>query len=314
MDQKKPKWAEQIGSSPFSTQHFTSELQKKIIQKTTVARVQNRISFIITVGAASALICVIAGLLVLGDTKGSFTQLASLLSKASWQNPMRQAYYDHGKLLLEVFPDPGLQAGKSYGYLWSFKAPFDELKGKKLSIKAEHIHSEQKLVAVTPVEITQPSSGYKGLERYTAAFGLPLSGLWRYTAELDGKAYGDVVLSVQEPSWDLTPQFKSGNYALRGIEHKIGFIDAGFIAGVQQKYMWHLWENGQPLEGRFSVKAVKQGDERIIDVFSTEALGGAINGADRTVVTMMSLPEPGLWRLLPYVGDQMLDSIVVRVK
>lgn len=313
MDQQKPRWAERMSESPFSSQHFTSALQHQILQKTATARNKKRLAVYKTVIMAS-IVCVVAGLIFMGTRSSTLPQLASYFSKIPMGEQARQTYYANGKLLFEVFPDPGLEAGKPYGYVWSFKAPFANLQGKKLSIIAEHVRSGQKCIVLAPVEITQPSSGYAGLERYTAVFGLPLSGLWRYTVKLDDETYGDVLLTVKEPLWEVTPFFNSGKYAMRGIERQIGFIDAGFIAGAQQKYMWHLWKGNQPLDGKFTVKAVKQGEDRIVDVYSTDALLGAVNGADRTAVSMMSLPEPGLWRLLPYMEDHMLDSIVVQVK
>ncbi|GAA4844723.1 hypothetical protein GCM10023310_23310 [Paenibacillus vulneris] len=314
MDHQKPGWAEEMKASPFAENHFTPELQSQVIQKASLTRRVKPASRVRAVGAALVLVSILACLVWIGKEYGTFPSPASSLGVTSGQEQVRQVYYDKGKLVLEVFPDPELKAGQPYGYIWSFKAPFDELKGKTLSITAEHKKSGLKLTVLPPVEITEPSSGYPGLERFTATFGLPFSGLWHYTAVLDGQAYADVVLSVQEPSWEVSPMFRSGSYDMRGIEHQVGFIDAGFIAGAGQKYMWHFWENREPLEGAFTVKAVKQGEERLIDVFSAASLGGANNGADRTAVSMMSLPEPGLWRLLPYVGDRMLGSIVVRAK
>ena len=169
------------------------------------------------------------------------------------------------------------------------------------------------VIAMPPQPIAKTSSGYPGLERFTTSFGLPLSGMWRLEIVLNDVVYGDAVIPVAEPSWNVSPMFRSGAYEMRGIEKKAGFIDAGFIAGKSNKYMWHFWGTDAQLQGEFKVVAVKQGTSRLVDVFNTNSLGSKINGADRSAVSMMSLPEPGKWRLMAYLNDQLFTSIVVDV-
>ncbi|MEK0314236.1 DUF4871 domain-containing protein [Cohnella sp. 56] len=245
-----------------------------------------------------------------------------------WQNnpgglsgvpAVQNKYYDAaGRRLFTVYPEPQAEAGKKAGYMFHFDEPFAAYAGKTLTLQAVHPATGAK-EALSSEVIAQPSSGYASLERYTARFVLPLAGLWDLNVLLDGKLYGQVRLSMNEPSWDITPEFRSGAYMMRGIESEVGFIDAGFVAGKGQKYMWHFWGDDALLNGPFVLKAVKQGSDELIDVFgsaqwsSANALSGKLNGADRTAVTTMTLPEAGRWRLLPYVQGRLLDTIVVEV-
>jgi hypothetical protein len=109
----------------------------------------------------------------------------------------RDEYVKDGTALLSVAPDPFLESGKPFGYLFHFTAPFETFEGKELGIYAYHKETGEKITAVSPITIKEPSSGYSSLERFTANFEVPYSGMWRYEVELDGLFYADVVLFVK---------------------------------------------------------------------------------------------------------------------
>ena len=111
---------------------------------------------------------------------------------------IRDIYVKDGKVLLMVAPDPSLSAGKPYGYLFDFTAPFETFKGKELAIFAYHKETGEKITGLPPETIKEPSTGYSTLERFTATFAVPKSGLWRYEVVLEGEFYADVVLVVKE--------------------------------------------------------------------------------------------------------------------
>lgn len=317
MPQDKPYWADSLKSSPFAKSRFTKELQNKVMNR--IRTKKSKRSYLVVVSTVTLGLALLIGIVLLpsvgydSPSGKSHAPLATEPPTDKGSNGKNQ-YYENGKLLLSVFPEPELESGKTAGYIFSMTAPFDVFRGKLLSIYAIHISSGQKVTAVAPVEVTEPSPGYPSLDRFTARFGLPFSGQWRYVVELDGQDYANVELAVNEPSWEVSPEFRSGSYLMRGIEKKVGFIDAGFIAGKTNKYMWHFWGTPKDLDGKFEVKAVKQGETRMIDVFASDSLGGAHNGADRNIPSSMSLPEPGLWRLLPFVNGRLIESIVVDVK
>ncbi|MEH7246835.1 hypothetical protein V7114_08660 [Neobacillus niacini] len=119
-------------------------------------------------------------------------------SRSKESNEIRDKYAKDGKVLLLVAPDPSLSAGKPYGYLFNFTAPFETFKGKELAIYAYHKETGEKITGFSPETIKEPSTGYSTLERFTVTFAVPKSGLWRYEVVLDGEFYADVVLAVKE--------------------------------------------------------------------------------------------------------------------
>lgn len=315
MNERRPEWADALRDAPFAKPRFTDSLKREIAAKAKQQGKGRQRGFPARLLPAAAVVLVCAslwGLAQWAKPETSAPPSPPVAAQGPWE--VRREYMQDGKTLFSVSPDPYLTAGKPTGYKFSFSEPLETFIGKELAIYAVHKDSGLRVTAVPPYPVTEPSPGYPGLERYTASFGLPYSGIWRYEVELDGHPYGDVVLQVAEPSWEVSPMFKTGSYQLRGIAGKVGFIDAGFIAGRTNKYMWHVWGKDRELEGEFKVMAVKQGETELVPVFSASSLGGPNNGADRHTPSSMSLPEPGLWRLVPYIGDRMLDSIVVEVR
>lgn len=318
MKEDKPVWAKQMEDSPFSENHFTPSLKNKILSRTREVRQQRRFKRI----AAAALIPAVLFMLflmIIDKKETGFSFTAPLFGTSNTSLKGNTAYLQDGRLLFSVAPEPGAKAGEMNGYLFHFEAPFQTFYGKTITIEAIHLKTGIKNTVSSEL-IQEPSSGYPGLERYAIRFALPIDGLWELQVKLGDNLYGSVKVTLQSPSWDVTPQFQSGVYWLRGIENQVGFIDPGFMAGKVQKYMWHFWGTEEHLNGPFEVKAVKEGSDTLITVFSSDplssanALGGAMNGADRVLPTSMMLPEAGRWRLLPYVRGILLAPIVVEVK
>ncbi|MFD0712058.1 DUF4871 domain-containing protein [Paenibacillus sp. GCM10027626] len=299
----------QLKDSPFSRPHFTDAMKNNVLVRANAGqRNRSRTPRYRLIAAASVLI-VVAAAAIFG-----WNSIAPQAGKHGSFVEERQSYYEEGKLKLSVLPDPSLRAGSKFRYIFHLTAPFAELKDRTLAISAEHIETGHLEQIVAAEKITSPISGYQGLERYTAFAALPLSGYWRYTITVDGQFYGDAVLHVPDASWQASPLFKYETYTLRGTEGTIGLIDGGLVAGSSQKVMWHIWEKETPLERDFVVKAVKQGETQIIDVFTGSLTDKEQPQGPRRAISSIALPEPGLWRLLPYAGDQLLDSITVEVK
>ncbi|TBL79093.1 DUF4871 domain-containing protein [Paenibacillus thalictri] len=316
MCEEKPAWVKSMADPPFASRQFTADLKYKVLQRAGESK-RNLYSIL----PAITVPIVIASLVIGWPQLKDEVLPLKLESKdeISGKLTVRNTYYDpSGRQLFTVYPEPYAEAGKSSGYMFHFDEPMETYLGKMLTFQAVHPQSGIKMTLSSEV-ITKPSPGYTGLERYTTRFVLPLAGMWELTVLLDDKPYGIVQLLMLEPSWDITPEFQSGTYLMRGVEKKLGIIDAGFMAGKTQKYMWHFWGNDNLLNGPFEVKAIKKGTNKLVDVYSSNqlssanALAGELNGADRHIVTMMSLPEAGRWRLLPYVRGRLLDTIVVDV-
>ncbi|MFF2886542.1 DUF4871 domain-containing protein [Paenibacillus sp. NPDC057967] len=300
MDSRNGNWEAGLKESPFYHSHFTNELKSKVRQgvrgETYRLKRMFRAALLASIAILGMALFLIAGRLSFWQTEGEIP-------------PAQHAYYDNGKLIVEVFPDPGLRAGAPFGYLFHFAAPFSDLLSKSLSIEAVHLPTGQSVTVVEPTVVEVPSSGYAGLERWTTSFALPVGGMWRYEISLDGEYYADVVLDVAEPDWSLTPTFYVETFELRGIPDVIAFIDPGFVANQHNKYMWFFLDRNLAQEGNFEVKAVREGDEKLVTILEYRPAGSY----DQLPSSMM-LPEPGKWRLLPYMNGKLMGSIVVDVK
>lgn len=110
---------------------------------------------------------------------------------------LRSEFKKDGKVLLQVFPDPTLHAGKPFGYIFHFKEPLEVYEGKKLAIYAFPKQMGEKITIFSPETIKRPSSGYPALDRFPVIFEVPRGGLWRYEVFLDDKFYADVVFLVK---------------------------------------------------------------------------------------------------------------------
>ncbi|QJC50507.1 hypothetical protein HGI30_02140 [Paenibacillus albicereus] len=263
--------------------------------------------------------------------------LAALLPPDLWrgQSPAasvaveRLAYERDGKVVLQAFPEGnGLKAGLRQGLLLVFDEPTSAHRGEEVTVTAVHeATGARETIADALVGEAGPDS--QPLERFGASFVLPYGGMWRVEATLDGTFYGDVVLAAAEPEPAESPLFLSRTYSsetqsystqpMRGEEGRVGILDVAFTAGRSQKVMWHFWErNFGELDGEFVVRAVRPGSAEPLDVYPQVGppprLGGPLSGADRHLPTGIALPEPGLWRLLPYVDGRLIGSIVVRAQ
>ncbi|MFC4778569.1 DUF4871 domain-containing protein [Paenibacillus sp. GCM10023252] len=305
MRHEHPPWAKELQDTPFAKHPFTRAISDQVVHRTrqsTPRRMKRRRLSFVTISAV-----VVSIVLVL---------TWNLENTISPQEEVRSTYSEHNVPLFQMFPDPNLAAGSESGYMVSFKEPFEKYKDKTLSIIATHLESGLQVQAADESRISEPSSGYDTLGRYTFSCGLPISGLWRYEFKLDGEFYGDVIIQVGEPSWGESPSFQLGNgtkYTLRGKEGRAAILDIPFLANRSNKYMWYLWGEEDRLDGQLVIKAVKEGSYDMMDVFSASSTGAASYGADRMFPSSILLPESGMWRLLIYVDGKLFDSIVVRV-
>jgi hypothetical protein len=120
--------------------------------------------------------------------------------------------------------------------------------------------------------------------------------------------------SREDSEGKKTEKFEAGSYTMLGIENKVGFIFAPFIAGEDQKYMWHFWGQEEELEGEFVVKGTNVNSGETVDVFRAQSLGGPHNGADAALPSLMSLPESGEWQLDAIIGGEHFGTITVEVE
>jgi len=243
-------------------------------------------------------------------------------------------YEENNKVIFSIFPEPELHADMPNGYIFSFKEPFDTFKGSELSISAVHKETGKRIEVLSPQKIKEPSPGYSSLQRFSTSFQVPYSGLWRYEVYLDGKAYGEVVVSVAEkeeansvilpedlPDFVQESDFDTINWNRKattfgrniiGNEHQSGIIGADMPSLTAQKWMWHLWNTkateltvvGYYRETRTVHPVLNNGEGWTIP------LGGENNGADVHAPSAVTIPERGEWAFLLYTEKELFDVIV----
>ncbi|MBG9586280.1 hypothetical protein [Cytobacillus firmus] len=248
---------------------------------------------------------------------------------------IRHEYKVNQKMKFSILPDPYLKVGTPYGYIFSFQEPFNTYKGKELSISAFHKETGERIQVLSQQKIIEPSPGYPSLQRFTTTFTLPYEGLWKFDVYLDGKSYGDVVVSVAEKAKDdpITlpediPDFvqesdfdtidwerKAVEFGDRGIignENKSGVIGAGMPSLNGQKWMWHLWgvENADLTIVGFHKES------QTVHPILTNGMGwtirayGSNNGADAHTPSSVKFPKKGEWAILLYVDGELFDQLI----
>ncbi|NMH67955.1 hypothetical protein HF072_04050 [Bacillus sp. RO3] len=256
------------------------------------------------------------------------------ISPNKWE--VTHDYKEDGEVVFSIFPDPELQAEKPYGYIFHFNEPFATFKGKELSISAVHKETGERMQVLPPQPITEPSTGYSSLQRFTASFQVPYSGLWRYEVSLDGDAYGNVVVNVAEKQademvfpeglpeyvqerdveqidWNRKAVTFGGN--LIGNENQSGIIGADMPSLTGQKWMWHLWDTKA---AELTVVGFHRDTQTVHPVLNhgngwTIALGGENNGADVHTPSSVTIPERGEWAFLLYADREFFDVIVLEI-
>jgi len=266
------------------------------------------------------------------SSKDGVKQGTNQTIKNEWK--IRNDYSRNGKILFSVSPDPYLFAGKPFGYLFSFKEPFDTYKGKYIEIYAIHKETGERINVLTSEKITEPSPGYSSLGRFTTTLTVPKGGLWKYQVYLNNKLYGDVVLSVRDETllplnlpnfvqksdfekidWNRKAVYLDNN--ILGNENKSGVIGADMPSiNINQKWMWHLWGIENPKETVLTVVGFHKKTETVHQILTTGwsiGLGGETNGADTTTPSSVNIPIAGEWAILLYVDGKLFDVLVYNI-
>lgn len=333
-----------MNSSTHQGIHFT-EIQKKKIraslneQEKGVNRKWNPYIYLATTLAATLFILLFSTDLIANLSFDSSSQGTKQTVYNEWKK--RNEYTRDGKVLFEVFPDPALTASIPYGYIFSFKESFNEYKDKEIEIYASHRVTGERLNVLPSEKITEPSSGYSSLERFTTTFTLPEGGLWKYEVYFDKKFYGDVVLSVGEyttipnnqtlpldiPTFVQTSDFEMIDWNKKAVdlginilgnENKSGVIGADMPSiSINQKWMWHLWGIENSKENNLTVVGFHRGTGTVHQTITTGwtiTLGGENNGADAHAPSSVNIPFAGEWAMLLYVNGELFDILVYDIK
>jgi len=315
----KPDWYGKLSKPPFQTpiwndrkkEMLTIELQRS--QGNGSGKAQRR--RYLRASAASmvfALIVMAAGWLIwqqgsIVPTKGT---------KPSWD--VHSGYNLKGILQWEVFPGGELQAGKPAGAMWIINKPLEDLESSKIRIIATHQETGLTLEELPETEIEDTdnyrissSAGAPAQTRIVSKMAIPLGGKWRFEMFLDGLPSGDVVLYVPDGDWEPSPSFSSGAYNMTGTDGKLGLINAGFVVGQENKYMWHFWGTADELTGDFQIYEMKESTSELIKGFEGKLQPVPLNGADASHPSHLVLPSAGKWKLIVMINNQWFGSIVV---
>lgn len=338
MEQELNNLRKSMNSSTHKGMRFTERQKEKIRaaiqqEQMNVKGKQPLLIYFITSLAASLFILLFYTDIIANITNNEDIKQGSKQNiESEWE--IRNHYLRNGKIIFSVFEDPYLSAGKPFGYMISFKEPFENYKGKELEIYAVHKETGERLNVLPSTKITEPSSGYSSLERFTTRLLIPKAGLWKYEFYFDNKLYGDVVLAVQEakflplniPQFVQKTDFEKIDWNRKAVnldnniignENKSGVIGADMPSlNINQKWMWHLWGIENPKETKLTVIGFHRETETIHQILTTGwtiGLGGKNNGADAHAPSSVNIPLPGEWAIFLYVDGKIYDVLVYNI-
>jgi hypothetical protein len=336
---RKPDWYADLKRTPYPEGGMSEKARRHVTDRLNAGSMMRRGSKGLSAGAAVSLAGIVLMLTLAwvmdwpnmygagnrsargGDSVTDTTEAEKRNGK---ERNTRNLYTDNNVKILQVIPGGDYAAGTPAGCWWNLYAPFEQLKDRHIRIEGVHRETGYKLTELAETKVSDAGTGYRDtseadgasaeMTRIATRFAVPLEGVWSFVVYLDGERYADVVFDVPDAPWEVSPMFKSGVYELRGVKDRLGFIDPGFIAGKPNKYMWHFWGRAEELDGALKIEAVRRGSNRIESVFAAERLGSALNGADAVIPSSMTLPVPGMWRLMAFIDGKLRGSVVVDVK
>lgn len=318
-NEKEQDWTNELRTSPFKKPYFTQDMKNDVLDRSSKsapsAKARKRSVFRATAAGLSTL--TILGMLfiflpILLDSQKVEPENELMTFSGNW-TPHMEYLTKEGNPKLQVFPGGEFQAGSPAGSWWNLYVPIESLTGESIHITALHKNTAMQIEELPRTIITTDMT-YNDFTRVSSAFSLPLSGLWRFEVFIGEEKFGDVVIDVPDSSWKPSPMFSSGIYEMTGIENRLGFINYGLKAGQPNKYMWHFWGSDSDLTGELHITAVKQNSLEIIDVFEAKLHPSKLNEAGAAIPTTMSLPSPGLWRLMVSIDGQLFGSVIVTVQ
>ncbi|MDR7072868.1 DUF4871 domain-containing protein [Fictibacillus barbaricus] len=107
----------------------------------------------------------------------------------------------------------------------------------------------------------------------------------------------------------------NGNSDIFGNLNKVGYVGPNLHAKKVDKWLWHFFGKA---EGKLTVVAYHQETlmkkPLLTSGYTRDFSGGAMNGADATMPSNVSLPSSGKWALLVYIDEQLFDTLVISVK
>lgn len=121
-----------------------------------------------------------------------------------------------------------------------------------------------------------------------------------------------------QQDWTESPTFTANGQTFQGVEQRMGFLTEDIVpisAGDTHKYLWHFWSNKTDYLGKFEVRASHQENGKTVHVFGSQNTPTAqpLNGANHHLQALMTLPDPGLWKIEITFDTVLFESVYVNV-
>lgn len=311
-----PDWLQELASSPFNEPMFTEQMKADVLENSANSfKFRKRRTPMRLLSMTTGILALLLIAAIWGWRESPVLQ--QIIPIKGWGNAAdwtpHNVYSENGTDKLQAVPGGDYAAGSPAGVWWNLLTPVQELEGKTIRISAVHRDTGTTLEELAETVITSDMA-YDDFTRVSSRFALPLSGLWRFNVMIGQEKYGDIVIDVPDSSWEQSPSFVSGDYAMIGVKGRLGFIHPGLVAGQPNKYMWHFWGRDEELTGDLDITALKKDTTEIIEVFHSKLMFGKHNGADAALPTTMSLPSAGLWRIMTSINGHLFGSVIVEVE
>lgn len=135
----------------------------------------------------------------------------------------------------------------------------------------------------------------------------------------------EVDYEIPNDNWDLSSTFEhsvvyesgeEGSYTIVGNKDSFGFTGPfPIIAKDNQKYFWFYFGNENIYDKSVEVKAIKDGEEELIDVYSgTFNESAEVSSDSVNMPSHLKFPSAGVWKVLVYINEELYESIVVEVE
>lgn len=127
-----------------------------------------------------------------------------------------------------------------------------------------------------------------------------------------------VLTACGEQQWAESPTFTWEGVNMQGIENRVAFSTDDVTpikAGATNKYFWYFWSDKEDYLGTFEVVASHEDNGKTVHVYGAQNTESAqsLDGADHHLLSLMTLPDPGLWRVDVSFDTVLFDSIYINV-
>ena len=121
-----------------------------------------------------------------------------------------------------------------------------------------------------------------------------------------------------QKNWQESPTFTNEGQSMQGVENRVAFLTNGIKpikAGATNKYIWHFWSDKEDYLGTFEVVATHEKNGKTVHVYGAPNTKTAqpLNGANHHLLSLMSLPDAGLWRIDLTFDTVLFDSVYIHV-